>query len=142
MIFWSLELLLLSAFVTLVLTVYFLLDKYRLAQLQTYGMYSQAANTFVGYSTLFLLIDSFLRIRSCAKSELAISKRQIFWHMSAFATYAIAYSLLLVIFVRKEIRGVTGKSDSTIESTEELYLLISVVVAEMPLIHILNSLVS
>lgn len=93
-------------------------------------MYSQVANTLVGYGTLILLIDAFLRIRSFAKNEqLAISKSQIFWHMSAFATYTIAYSLLLAVLVRKDIIGATGKSSATIESTEELYLIISVVIA-------------
>jgi len=78
----------------------------------------------------------------CAKGDLAISKWQIFWQISSFFIFATAQTLLLVIFLRKQFKGVTGNQSATIESAEEFYLLISIELAELPLIHILNTLVA
>jgi hypothetical protein len=139
--FWLLELVLLSAAVALLLSVYFMINRTQFSGLTTYGMYSQAANTFVCYVTLFLLIDAVLRIRSLSKSELAISKLQILWHIAAFSIQALAYTLLLVIFIRKEAVGVSGRFDADVELSEELLLIITVLLAELPLIFIINSLV-
>ena len=137
-----LELLLVSAFVTFTLYVYFLLERLSFKGLSVYGLYSQAANTLVAFVTFGLLIDSFVRIVQCAKGDLAISKWQIFWQISSFFIFATAQTLLLVIFLRKQFKGVTGHQSATIESAEEFYLLISIELAELPLIHILNTLVA
>jgi len=47
-----------------------------------------------------------------------------------------------VIFIRKEAVGVSGRFDADVELSEELLLIITVLLAELPLIFIINSLVS
>jgi len=77
--------------------------------LAVYGIYSQTANTFVAVVTLGLLIDAFVRIKTCTFGKLAVSKVQVLWQISSFFIYATAQILLLAILVHKKIRGVTGK---------------------------------
>lgn len=137
-----LELVLLSALITFTLYIHFLTDRLSFKGIAFYGIYSQAANTIVAYITVGLLIDAFVRIVKCARGELAISKFQIFWQISCLFIYAMALTVLLAIFAHKESTGLTGKHSVTMETSEEFYLIISIVLAELPLIHILNSLVT
>ena len=77
--------------------------------LAVYGIYSQAANTFVAIVTLGLLIDAFVRIKTCANGKLGVSKVQVLWQISSFFIFATAQTLLLAILVREKIKGVSGK---------------------------------
>lgn len=56
--------------------------------------------------------------------------------------FAISYSLLVYIYIRKDKKKTQGRFSSNLKLAEELYLILSIVLAEIPLLYILNSLVT
>jgi hypothetical protein len=67
-------------------------------------------------SSLFLLINALLRIRKTSKSEIAISKMQIAFHIGSFSLYSIAYIAILGVSIH--IRYMVNKRSSEVRAEE------------------------
>lgn len=92
---------------------------------------------------LFILYNAVQRIKKCAVGELAVSKQQMTWHLGSFSMFAFANILWLILQLTDlnqiNIRRISGFK---VNLSAETLTIICVFMSELPLLHILNSIVA
>ena len=110
------------------------------------------SGVLAGIFSLVLLTIAILNIKKIKTGDLAISNFQIYLHIGSFAAFTSTYVLLLFALHLKEIKEWTNpdrpSSKEIVFRGHRFRLSIAwicvffIVVSELPIIHILNSLIA
>lgn len=114
-------------------------------QRQSIELSQKVLIVFFSLATLLMMVWAVFRIKYSAKANMAISKIQITLHIGSFALYALVYMALLGVFVHNKYLHVKhGNGDTKAEEIDilESSAIIAITLSQIPLLHILNSLVN
>lgn len=92
---------------------------------------------------LLILVNAVQRIKKLSVGDLAISNKQMKWHVLSFSMFAVANIVWLIIQTADYTQTKTRrKAGYTLSLTAELITIICVSLSELPLLHILHSIIA
>ena len=92
---------------------------------------------------LLILVNAVQRIKKLSVGDLAISNKQMKWHVLSFSMFAVANIVWLIIQTADYTQTKTrSKAGYTLSLTAELITIICVSLSELPLLHILHSIIA